>query len=51
MICDVDIVTVPGQAVLCLRRRGPSTEVYLTGREGAADLAGFVTEVRLPCAR
>ena len=27
MIYDVDIVAVPAQAVLCLRRRGPLSEI------------------------
>ena len=39
------------RAALGYTASGPFTEVYVKGRESAADPAGFVTEVRLPYAR
>ena len=39
------------RAALGYTASGPFTEVYVTGRESAADPAGSVTEVRLPYAR
>ena len=39
------------RAALGYTASGPFTEVYVKGRESAADPAGFVTEVRLPCTR
>jgi effector-binding domain-containing protein len=45
--CAVD----EARAALGYTASGPLTEVFITGRESAADPAGLVTEVRLPYAR
>jgi effector-binding domain-containing protein len=39
------------RAALGYTASGPFTEVYVTGRDGAAGTGGLVTEVRLPYAR
>jgi hypothetical protein len=39
------------RAALGYTASGPFTEAFVKGRESAADPDGFVTEVRLPCAR